>query len=340
MMTSIHTPVRIGVVGLGEFGRLHALTLAGLAEARLAALVARRQASLDALSPALPGVPGWVDLERALRDSDAEAWVVASTTGSHVAIAERLLRAGYPVLVEKPLAPTLAEAERLAPLVAVDSANLMAGHILLFNSEFRTLREETGRRGDLAYIAAARHRPVETLVRYPGESPLHLLMVHDLYMALSLTERREPVGFGAQAHRNTEGALDLALAQIRWADGLLASLEASFLTPPGMPADGFDRLEVYGRGWMARMTPNPRPLTVWDDRARAPLTLEIRADPIAPSGMLAEELRCFCRVVRGVEPPPLGATYQDALQIQRWLETLEDLATERVPGSPGEEHEP
>ena len=52
---------------------------------------------------------------------------------------------------------------------------------------------------------------------------------------------------------------------------------------------------VARMGWMARMTPNPRPLTVWDDRARAPLTLEIRADPIAPSGMLAEELRCFCR---------------------------------------------
>ena len=51
-------PVKIGVVGLGRFGRLHALTLARLAEADLVALVARRQASLDSLAPELPGVLG------------------------------------------------------------------------------------------------------------------------------------------------------------------------------------------------------------------------------------------------------------------------------------------
>jgi predicted dehydrogenase len=43
-------PVKIGVVGLGRFGRLHALTLAGLAEAELVALVARRPASLESLA--------------------------------------------------------------------------------------------------------------------------------------------------------------------------------------------------------------------------------------------------------------------------------------------------
>jgi hypothetical protein len=52
-------PVKVGVVGPGCFGRLHALTLARIAEANLVALVARRQASLDALAAELPSVPGW-----------------------------------------------------------------------------------------------------------------------------------------------------------------------------------------------------------------------------------------------------------------------------------------
>ncbi len=73
-------PVRIGVVGLGHFGRQHALTLAGLTEANLVALVARRQASLDAVRERLPGVHGWLDLDDAIARSDAEAWVVASST--------------------------------------------------------------------------------------------------------------------------------------------------------------------------------------------------------------------------------------------------------------------
>ena len=54
--------------------------MARLAEAELVALVARRQASLDALAAELPGVPGWTDLEQAIRESEAEAWVVACTT--------------------------------------------------------------------------------------------------------------------------------------------------------------------------------------------------------------------------------------------------------------------
>ena len=51
-------PVRIGVIGLGNFGRLHARTLAGLAEANLVAVVARRQESLDMLSKELGIIQG------------------------------------------------------------------------------------------------------------------------------------------------------------------------------------------------------------------------------------------------------------------------------------------
>src|SRR3954465_3238877 len=96
-------PVKVGVVGLGRFGRLHALTLARLAEADLVALVARRQASLDALAGEMAGVPGWADLERAIRESGAEAWVVACTTAAHVPVARALLLAGKAVLLEKPI---------------------------------------------------------------------------------------------------------------------------------------------------------------------------------------------------------------------------------------------
>lgn len=38
--------------------------------------------------------------------------------------------------------------------------------------------------------------------------------------------------------------------------------------------------------------------------------------------MMAEELRCFCRVVRNMEAVPTGATYTDAMQVQRWMENL------------------
>lgn len=315
-------PVRIGVAGVGSFGLLHTLTLRGLAEAELVGVMHRRRDRLDEVADRLPGVPGWTDLDTAIAESGAEAWVVASSTASHVAVTLKLLQAGKAVLLEKPLAPTLDEAEQLRPFVEPGSANLMLGHLLLFNSEFRQLAAGLDCLGPITCIDAVRHRPVRTMELLPGENPLELLMVHDLYVAQVLINRAEPVGFQCRLHRHESGAVDLAVAHLEWEDGTLARLAASFMTPEGMASDGYDRLEVFGRGWAARLEPNPRPIQLWDERARWPMALEIRADPLAPSGMMAEELRCFCRVVRGLEPVPIGATYDDAMQVQRWLDRL------------------
>ena len=319
-------PVRIGVVGLGRFGRLHALTLAGLAEANLVGLVARRQSSLDALSGDLPGVTGWTSLAKAIAESNAEAWVVACTTSAHVTVTRTLLEAGKTVLLEKPVADSLPKAENLRPLVRPDSSNLMMGHILLFNSEFQQLRDEVAGRGPLSYINCVRHRPASIVADFPGENPLHAAMVHDLYCVQVLMDRVDPIHFTAQYHHTTDGAVDLALAQLKWQDGPVATFAASYLTPAGMPPRGIDRTEVFGDGWSAQIVPNPRPIEVWSERAEWPMALEIRATPSGATGMLAEELRCFCRVVRGVQTVPVGATFADAIQVQHWMERLEMCA--------------
>lgn len=319
-------PVKIGVIGLGRFGRLHALTLAGLAEAELAGLVARRPESLERLTRELPGVPGWIDLDRAIRECPAEAWIVACTTASHVRVTRALLEAGKSVLLEKPISESLEEARSLAPLVRPDSSNLMLGHIVLFNSEFRQLKDELPQRGPIAYIDCVRHRPATIVAQFPGENPLHAAMVHDLYLVQSLVERAEPSHFSAQYHRTSRGEIDLALAQLKWPGGAAASFAASYLAPAGMPPRGFDRLEVFGEGWAARISPNPRPIEVWDAQARWPLALEIRAGAEGASGMMAEEQRAFCRVVRGRQSVPVGATYADALQVQAWMDKLASCA--------------
>lgn len=321
-------PVRIGIVGLGRFGRLHALTAAGIAEAELVALVARKQSALDAVAHELPGVRGWTNLDDAVRDSGAEAWIVACSTASHVAVARALLAAGKTVLLEKPIADDLAASQSLAPLVRPDSGNLMLGHIVLFNSEFRQLREEAARRGPITFIDSVRHRPASIVAKFPGENPLYAAMVHDLYMAQALMDRAEPTSFHAHYHRTAQGEIDLAVARLQWPSGAIGSFAASYLTPAGMAPRGFDRTEVFGDGWCARIEPNPRPIELWAAQAEWPLALEIRAGAVgaagssSPTGMMAEEQRTFCRVVRGLEAVPVGATYADALQVQQWMDKL------------------
>ena len=141
--------------------------------------------------------------------------------------------------------------------------------------------------------------------------------------------RAEPTDFQSQFHRTPNGEVDLTVAQLKFGSppggngGTLVSLTASYLTPEGMPPRGFDRMEVFGEGWAARIEPNPRPVEVWDTRASWPLALEIRTGAGGATGMMAAEQRCFCRVVRGVQPVPTGASYFDALQVQQWMDRLE-----------------
>jgi predicted dehydrogenase len=237
-------------------------------------------------------------------------------------VARKLLQAGKSILLEKPISEHLSEAESLAPLVKEDSSNLMLGHIVLFNSEFKQLRHEVSQRGRPTFIDCVRHRPASIVKDFPGENPLQAAMIHDLYATQVLMKRAEPNGFSSKFHRTEDGEVDLALAQIEWPDGTLASFAASYLTPTGMAPRGFDRMEVFGKGWAVRISPNPRPIEVWDERAHWPMALEIRTDGEGPTGMMAEELRCFCRVVRGLQQVPVGATYHDALQTQRWMNQL------------------
>ena len=247
-------PVRIGVVGLGNFGRQHALTLAGLIEADLVALVARRQASLDAVREQLPGVAGWLDLRaghrrvrcRGLGRGHFHAVARAASPAT-------LLAAGKTVLLEKPVANNLAEAESLAPLVKPDSSNLMLGHIVLFNSEFLALADEVRRRGPLTHISCARHRPAANVAKFPGENPMHLTMVHDLYATLALVERggADRLQLAGAPHARGRVRPGAGPAPLAGRPAWLRT-RASFLTPAGMASNGFDLLEVFGQGWSAR----------------------------------------------------------------------------------------
>ena len=326
MKPSPEVKYRVGVIGCGRAGtgRARAFDLHPLCAV---AAIADTDADNLALGCERFGVPGYNTWEEMFASEEIDIAMpvlpVRPNADAVVASAEAGVKA---IFCEKPFTNNLADAESLGPLVRDDSSNLVIGHIVLFNSEFLQLLEESRRQGPISYINCVRHRPASILEGFAGENPLHAAMVHDLYATQVLVDRAEPDHFSAQYHRTSAGAIDIALAQLAWKDGPVASFAASFATPAGMPPRGFDRTEVFGQGWSARIDPNPRPIEVWDEQARWPLALEIRAGEGAATGMMAEELRCFCRVARGESPVPTGASYQDALQVQRWMEKLDAAA--------------
>src|SRR5262249_40972265 len=125
-------PMEIGVavVGSGNMGRHHVRNYASLVGARLVAVVDEDRGRAEALAERYGAAP--LSAIEELSDG-VQAVSVATPTATHLDVAGRLLEAGKHVLVEKPIAPTVAEAKALTALAAERGLVLAVGHIERFN---------------------------------------------------------------------------------------------------------------------------------------------------------------------------------------------------------------
>src|SRR5260221_104008 len=130
--------LRVGLIGFGHWGPHYARTPPGpMGSARLAARGEPAAARLAAFERQYPAARAYADYTRLLRDGDVDAVIVATPTSTHREVVERCLKAGVHVLVEKPLASTVADAEALAALEKDSGRVLMVGHTFLFTSAVR-----------------------------------------------------------------------------------------------------------------------------------------------------------------------------------------------------------
>jgi predicted dehydrogenase len=147
--------IRIAVVGFGYWGSKHARVLNGIPDVAVTVVDGdeRRLAEAEARYPS-------VRTTRRLRDvlDDVDAVAVATPPTSHFPVALEALTAGRHVMVEKPLATTVREAEVLVATAEEHGATLMAGHTFEYNPAVRKLREiiRSGTLGRVLYIDAAR----------------------------------------------------------------------------------------------------------------------------------------------------------------------------------------
>src|SRR2546423_13143996 len=133
--------IRVGLIGCGHWGPNYARILAGtLVGARLSACAEPSTGRLAAFERQYPAARAYADYNRLLRDGDVDAVIVATPTSTHREVVERCLNAGVHVLVEKPLAGTVADAEALAALEKATGRVLMVGHTFLFNSAVRAIK--------------------------------------------------------------------------------------------------------------------------------------------------------------------------------------------------------
>jgi predicted dehydrogenase len=212
------SPIRAAVVGCGHFGRRHAEKYAACAAARLVAVVDRDAGAARRLGDAL-GVPALSDAGALIGLADAAS--VAVPTSSHLAVASRLLEGGLHVLVEKPIATTLADAGALLALAARRERVLQVGHLERFNAAVLALADVIDRP-----LFIESHRIAPFSERGTDVDVVLDLMIHDIDL-IQLLVGGELVAVDAVGVPVLSGRDDIANARLRFADGCVANVTAS-----------------------------------------------------------------------------------------------------------------
>jgi len=276
--------LRVGVVGLGQWGRHHARIYASFPDIELTGVVDRNRAELRGFVTRYR-TTGFTDHRELIGKVDAVS--VAVPTALHHAVARDFLSAGVHVLVEKPITTTVREAEELVALAERAEAALLVGHVERFKPAVRRLIELAR---DPLFIQTRRVRPFDR-TRVMDVGVVMDLMIHDIDVVLSVAGDRvtDVGGLGVHIHNSHE---DLAVAHLTFSGGCTAWLLASRVS-----ADKVAEIEVTTPHRAVRLDYHKQQI------ALHPFGAEVEHMAIRGDEPLRAELRHFVACARGEETP-------------------------------------
>jgi len=219
-MTEPMTPVKVGVIGIGNMGWHHARVLSLLRDAVLVG-VADPDEERGRLANDQFGCAWYPTYEAML--PEVEAVVIAVPTLLHHRVGLACLQAGVHVLIEKPIAASQEEASDLIQAAENAGCLLQVGHIERFNPAFRELVKVVANE-EVVVLEARRHSP--NADRANDVSVVLDLMIHDIDLVLELAGA--PVArLAAAGGRSADGPIDYVNATLGFTNGVVASLTAS-----------------------------------------------------------------------------------------------------------------
>jgi predicted dehydrogenase len=238
-------PVRLALVGLGYWGPHFARIANEHAQAELVWCCDRSETALDLPQRRYPQVRLTADVQDVLDDDSVEAVILATPTATHADLAIAALDAGKHVLVEKPLAASSEEIDRIE--AARGDRVVMAGHTFVYNSAVGAVRDliASGELGRVQYVDSVRAAlgPIRNDV-----NALWDLGAHDVSIFLDVLPGRPAVVTAIAQDYLREGHPDVVYFGVRFDDGVLAHSHVSWLDPykvRRMTVVGENRMVVF-----------------------------------------------------------------------------------------------
>ncbi|HEY0671028.1 MAG TPA: Gfo/Idh/MocA family oxidoreductase [Longimicrobiales bacterium] len=324
--------LRLGVVGVGSLGFHHARIGRELPDTMLMGVHDANPERLAQVEREL-GVRAFRDLDELLDQVDA--CVIAVTTSQHEAVAMAALQRGVHVLIEKPIAPTIAAADRILAAAERSSATVQIGHVERFNAALRACEPYLD---EPMFVES--HRLAPFGLRGTDVAVVLDLMIHDLDLVLSLMKR--PVtSVGAVGVPVLTNHPDIANARLEFEGGGVANLTASRVSLERMRKIRFFQRSGYisldlanGTGSFLRVKQGLQ----WEPGAPFPAAnleeiverINLKGDQREP---LRAELESFVAALRGeAEVAVSGQEGRDALAVAlEIVRRIEAYVTERTP---------
>jgi len=244
--------VKVGVIGAGFMGQAHAAAYVRHPAAELVAVADVREASARQLAERF-GARAFTDIQEMLTACELEAVSICTNDEAHVAPTLTALAAGKHVLLEKPIATTIEDADTIIAAVERAGVKFLVGHTVRFDPHYAHLkrRVDAGELGDILAVFARRLNHVGLQRRLGGRvSVLSFLGVHDFDYVRWLIGS-EPVRVYTESvgrlHRSAGYDIeDHTFTLVRFAGGAAACVEAGWVLPDSHPRQADFKLEVIG----------------------------------------------------------------------------------------------
>ena len=304
-------PLGVALVGSGRMGAFHGETLARrLPGVRLAAVADPAPQVAERLAATLGAERAYADPAEAFADPHVEAVVIAAPARFHADLVVAAAEAGKAVFCEKPMALTLADADRAIAATRAAGVVLQVGFNRRFAPDWAAARAllEDDRLGTPRLLRSVTRDPGGfDPARVPPNTIFNETLIHDFDTLRFLNPGAEAAQVYATADALVEpdwrdrGLLDTAVVVVRFDNGAVGVAEACFEAAYGYDVRG----EVLGSGGMATMGDGRRTGMVFS-AAGGRLVETVRSDQELLAAAYVAELAAFAAAVRDATPVPVG----------------------------------
>jgi predicted dehydrogenase len=310
--------ISLALLGCGHWGPNHLRTFKSLPGTLMDLVVDLDPGRLEAARQLHPGIRCEQDPAVALEDEAIDAVVIATPMRTHYRLVRDALLAGKHVFCEKPLCETAKEGDELVELAIANNRVLMVGHVFLFNPAIEKLKEllNAGELGALYYLSAFRTNlgPIRSDANAAYDLAAHDISIFNWLLG---TEPLEVLATGASFLQ--PDVEDVVFISLRYPQGVLASIQASWLDPKKVR-----QITMVGSRRMA----------TWDDlQLTAPVAIFDKGAVAQPeSGDFGEFLR-LSTWDGDIRLPKVAADEPVKLEAMSFLDAIDRGVAERSDGA-------